>query len=187
MGKLLVQKFGGTSLASLKRIEAVADIIYKTVSEGNKAAVVVSAMAGETDRLIDLSNQIQLNPNPNLREYDALVSTGEQISVALMAMALTKRGLKAKSYTAYQLGICTNERHGRARILDVKADKLIFNINKGIKIARKLLIDLAVTLTVVKALHQPRLLYAFPLVFFLQPIMVVITAFLGTFGLYRWK
>ena len=132
MGKLLVQKFGGTSLASLKRIEAVADIIYKTVSEGNKAAVVVSAMAGETDRLIDLSNQIQLNPNPNLREYDALVSTGEQISVALMAMALTKRGLKAKSYTAYQLGICTNERHGRARILDVKADKLIFNINKGI-------------------------------------------------------
>ena len=105
MGKLLVQKFGGTSLASLKRIEAVADIIYKTVSEGNKAAVVVSAMAGETDRLIDLSNQIQLNPNPNLREYDALVSTGEQISVALMAMALTKRGLKAKSYTAYQLSL----------------------------------------------------------------------------------
>ena len=130
MGKLLVQKFGGTSLVDTKRLEAAADIIVKTISEGNSVAVVLSAMGGETDRLIDLAKAI--HPEPNLREYDALVSTGEQISVALMAMALSKRNLKAKSYTAYQLGIQTNKRHGRARILDVKVEKLKKQIKKGV-------------------------------------------------------
>ena len=112
MEKLLVQKFGGTSLEDANRIEVVADIIAKTISEGNKVAVVLSAMGEETDRLIDLAKSI--HAEPNLREYDALVSTGEQISVALMAMALNKRNLKAKSYTAYQLGIKTNKMHGKA-------------------------------------------------------------------------
>ncbi len=130
MGKLLVQKFGGTSLVDTKRLEAAADIIVKTISEGNSVAVVLSAMGVETDRLIDLAKAI--HPEPNLREYDALVSTGEQISVALMAMALSKRNLKAKSYTAYQLGIQTNKRHGRARILDVKVQKLKKQIKKGV-------------------------------------------------------
>ena len=130
MGKLLVQKFGGTSLVDTKRLEAAADIIVKTISEGNSVAVVLSAMGVETDRLIDLAKAI--DPEPNLREYDALVSTGEQISVALMAMALSKRNLKAKSYTAYQLGIQTNKRHGRARILDVKVEKLKKQIKKGV-------------------------------------------------------
>ena len=130
MGKLLVQKFGGTSLVDTKRLEAAADIIVKTISEGNSVAVVLSAMGVETDRLIDLAKAI--HPEPNLREYDALVSTGEQISVALMAMALSKRNLKAKSYTAYQLGIQTNKRHGRARILDVKVKKLKKQIKKGV-------------------------------------------------------
>ena len=130
MGKLLVQKFGGSSLANAKRIEAVADIIAKTISEGNRVAVVLSAMGEETDKLIDLAKQIQ--PNPNLREYDALVSTGEQVSVALMAMALSKRDLKAKSYTAYQLGIRTNAMHSRARIVDVQVDKLIKDIEEDI-------------------------------------------------------
>ena len=130
MGKLLVQKFGGTSLVDTKRLEAAADIIVKTISEGNSVAVVLSAMGVETDRLIDLAKAI--DPEPNLREYDALVSTGEQISVALMAMALNKRNLKAKSYTAYQLGIQTNKRHGRARILDVKVEKLKKQIKKGV-------------------------------------------------------
>jgi len=92
MEKLLVQKFGGTSLEDANRIEVVADIIAKTISEGNKVAVVLSAMGEETDRLIDLAKSI--HAEPNLREYDALVSTGEQISVALMAMALSKRNLK---------------------------------------------------------------------------------------------
>ena len=130
MGKLLVQKFGGSSLANAERIEAVADIIAKTISEGNRVAVVLSAMGEETDKLIDLAKQIQ--PNPNLREYDALVSTGEQVSVALMAMALSKRDLKAKSYTAYQLGIRTNAMHSRARIVDVQVDKLIKDIEENI-------------------------------------------------------
>ena len=130
MGKLLVQKFGGSSLANAERIEAVADIIAKTISEGNQVAVVLSAMGEETDKLIDLAKQIQ--PNPNLREYDALVSTGEQVSVALMAMALSKRDLKAKSYTAYQLGIRTNAMHSRARIVDVQVDKLIKDIEEDI-------------------------------------------------------
>ena len=87
-------------------------------------------MGEETDRLIELAKAI--HPEPNLREYDALVATGEQISVALMAMALGKRDLKAKSYTAYQLGIRTNEMHGRARILDVKVEKLRKQIKKGV-------------------------------------------------------
>ena len=130
MGKLLVQKFGGTSLEDAKRIEVVADIIAKTISEGNQVVVVLSAMGKETDRLIELAKAI--HPEPNLREYDALVATGEQISVALMAMALGKRDLKAKSYTAYQLGIRTNEMHGRARILDVKVEKLRKQIKKGV-------------------------------------------------------
>ena len=130
MEKLLVQKFGGTSLEDANRIEVVADIIAKTISEGNKVAVVLSAMGEETDRLIDLAKSI--HAEPNLREYDALVSTGEQISVALMAMALSKRNLKAKSYTAYQLGIKTNKTHGRARIMDVKVDKLKKQLKKGV-------------------------------------------------------
>jgi len=130
MEKLLVQKFGGTSLEDANRIEVVADIIAKTISEGNKVAVVLSAMGEETDRLIDLAKSI--HSEPNLREYDALVSTGEQISVALMAMALNKRNLKAKSYTAYQLGIKTNKTHGRARIVDVKVDKLKKQLKKGV-------------------------------------------------------
>ena len=130
MEKLLVQKFGGTSLEDANRIEVVADIIAKTILEGNKVAVVLSAMGEETDRLIDLAKSI--HAEPNLREYDALVSTGEQISVALMAMALSKRNLKAKSYTAYQLGIKTNKTHGRARIVDVKVDKLKKQLKKGV-------------------------------------------------------
>ena len=130
MEKLLVQKFGGTSLEDANRIEVVADIIAKTILEGNKVAVVLSAMGEETDRLIDLAKSIHAEPNP--REYDALVSTGEQISVALMAMALSKRNLKAKSYTAYQLGIKTNKTHGRARIVDVKVDKLKKQLKKGV-------------------------------------------------------
>ena len=130
MNKLIVKKFGGTSVANAERIEVVAELIVKSVEEGNQVAVVLSAMGESTDELINLSKDI--NPNPNLREYDALVSTGEQISVALLAMALQKRNIKGKSYTAYQLGIRTNSMHSRARILDVKVDKIKEEISKGI-------------------------------------------------------
>ena len=130
MNKLIVKKFGGTSVANAERIEVVAELIVKSVEEGNQVAVVLSAMGESTDELINLSKEI--NPNTNLREYDALVSTGEQISVALLAMALQKRNIKGKSYTAYQLGIRTNSMHSRARILDVKVDKIKEEISKGI-------------------------------------------------------
>ena len=129
MGKLIVKKFGGTSVANTERIEAVADNIQHEIEKGNQVAVVLSAMGKSTDELISLAREI--NPDPNLREYDALVSTGEQISVALLAMALLKRGIKGKSYTAYQLGIKTNSSHSRARILDVEVSKINNEIQEG--------------------------------------------------------
>ena len=129
MGKLIVKKFGGTSVANTERIEAVADNIQLEIEKGNQVAVVLSAMGKSTDELISLAREI--NPDPNLREYDALVSTGEQISVALLAMALLKRGIKGKSYTAYQLGIKTNSSHSRARILDVEVSKINNEIQEG--------------------------------------------------------
>ena len=130
MNKLIVKKFGGTSVANAERIEAVADLVAKSVEEGNEVVVVLSAMGKSTDELIKLSKDI--NPNPELREYDALVSTGEQISVALLAMALQKRNIKGKSFTAYQLGIRTNSMHSRARILDVQVEKIKNEISNGI-------------------------------------------------------
>jgi len=130
MSKLIVKKFGGTSVANAERIEAVADIVEQTVNEGNKVTVVLSAMGNKTDELISLAKEI--SPEPDLREYDALVSTGEQVSVALLAMALLKRGIKGKSYTAYQLGIKTNSSHSHARILDVDAEKIKKELKEGI-------------------------------------------------------
>jgi len=129
MGKLIVKKFGGTSVADVARIEAVADNVEAEIKRGNKVTVVLSAMGKSTDELIQLAKSI--NSEPDLREYDALVSTGEQISVALLAMALLKRGIKGKSYTAYQLGIRTNASHGRARILEVEVSKITSELNAG--------------------------------------------------------
>ena len=130
MSKLIVKKFGGTSVSNAERIEAVADLVAKSIEEGNEVVVVLSAMGKSTDELIKLSKDI--NPNPDLREYDALVSTGEQISVALLAMALQKRKIKGKSFTAYQLGIRTNSMHSRARILDVQVEKIKNEISNGV-------------------------------------------------------
>ena len=130
MGKLIVKKFGGTSVADAARIEAVADNVEAEIQKGNKVTVVLSAMGKSTDELIALAKEI--DPQPNLREYDALVSTGEQISVALLAMALLKRGIKGKSYTAYQLGIKTNSSHSSARILDVEVSKITSELDEGV-------------------------------------------------------
>ena len=130
MSKLIVKKFGGTSVANPERIEAVADIVEQTINEGNRVTVVLSAMGNNTDELISLAKEI--NPEPDLREYDALLSTGEQVSVALLAMALLKRGIQGKSYTAYQLGIKTNSSHSRARILDVDVNKITKELGEGV-------------------------------------------------------
>ena len=130
MSKLIVKKFGGTSVANPERIEAVAEIVEQTINEGNRVTVVLSAMGNNTDELISLAKEI--NPEPDLREYDALLSTGEQVSVALLAMALLKRGIQGKSYTAYQLGIKSNSSHSRARILDVEVNKITKELGEGV-------------------------------------------------------
>ncbi len=122
MSEIIVQKFGGTSVGSVERIDAVADII-KNASQSNKIVVVVSAMAGETNKLVNLAKNF--SENPNKREFDALVATGETISSALLAMALHSKGLKAKSYSASQISMRTTDSFSKARILDVDAKKIL--------------------------------------------------------------
>ena len=119
---LYVHKYGGTSVGSVERIEAVADKLKKFKDDGHDLVVVVSAMSGETNRLIGLAQQIQEHPDP--REMDVLVSTGEQVTIALLCMALDKRGLKARSYTGAQVRIQTDSMHGKARIQDIDTQRM---------------------------------------------------------------
>ena len=121
MQQVIVQKFGGTSVGSGERIAAVAEIIKKE-AERNTVVVVVSAMAGETDRLIELSKLF--GNNSNKREFDALISTGEKVSASLLAMALDSLGLKAKSYSAAQVSLKTTSNFSKARILDIDKEKM---------------------------------------------------------------
>ncbi|HCE50481.1 MAG TPA: aspartate kinase, partial [Shewanella baltica] len=120
--KLFVKKFGGTSVGSIERIEAVAEQITKSAHNGEQQVLVLSAMAGETNRLFALAAQI--NPRASARELDMLVSTGEQVSIALMSMALQRRGIKAKSLTGDQVQIHTNSQFGRASIERVDTEYL---------------------------------------------------------------
>tara|TARA_R110000868_G_scaffold38572_11_gene134779 strand:+ start:11892 stop:13184 length:1293 start_codon:yes stop_codon:yes gene_type:complete len=119
---LIVQKFGGTSVASVECIKTVASKISNTVQSGNKVVVVVSAMAGETDKLLRLSREITDNPHP--RELDVLLASGEQVSIALLALELIKRNHKAKSYVGSQIGVLTNKVHNKARIIDIDVTKI---------------------------------------------------------------
>ncbi|NYR12979.1 aspartate kinase [Pseudoalteromonas sp. MIP2626] len=119
---LIVQKFGGTSVGSIERVEAVADLVVKTKQQGHQVVVVLSAMSGETNRLINLAKQIDTRPSS--RELDVLLSTGEQVSVALLAMAIIKRGHSAVSLLADQVNILTDNMFGKARITDVAATRL---------------------------------------------------------------
>ena len=114
---LLVQKFGGTSVGTIERIEQVADKVARFRADGHDIVVVVSAMSGETNRLIELAHQVQERPAP--REMDVLVSTGEQVTTALLSMALIKRGVKAKSYNGSQVRILTDDAHTKARIREI--------------------------------------------------------------------
>ena len=115
---LYVQKYGGTSVGTIERIEAVADKLKAFHEQGHQLVVAVSAMSGETNRLIGLANGITDTPSP--REMDVLVSTGEQVTIALLAMALDKRGIKARSFTGWQVGIKTNSAHMKARIQGIR-------------------------------------------------------------------
>ncbi|MBN3925299.1 aspartate kinase [Nostoc sp. NMS4] len=126
---LIVQKFGGTSVGSVERIQAVAERVYKTVKAGNSIVVVVSAMGKTTDGLVKLATEI--SPNPNRREMDMLLSTGEQVTIALLSMALQELGQPAISMTGAQVGIVTEAEHSRARILHIETTRLNRHINEG--------------------------------------------------------
>jgi aspartate kinase len=126
---LIVQKFGGTSVGSVERIEQVADKVAGFRADGHSIVVVVSAMSGETNRLIGLAQEIQDRPVP--REMDALVSTGEQVTTALLSMALNKRGVKAKSYNGSQVRILTDDAHTKARIREIDDERLHADLEQG--------------------------------------------------------
>jgi len=126
---LIVEKFGGTSVGSVERINAVADHLLKKHKAGEKLVVVVSAMSGETNRLIGLANDI--SKSPSRREMDVLVSTGEQVTIALLSMALQERGNDARSYTGGQVSIKTDNVHSSARILEIDGAKILDDLEKG--------------------------------------------------------
>ena len=126
---LIVQKYGGTSVASVERIKQVAERVAKFKMLGHQVVVVLSAMSGETNRLINLAKEIQTEPDP--RELDVLVSTGEQVTIALLAMALKDLGLRARSYTGSQVRIITDSAFTKARILDIDNQRLRDNLNAG--------------------------------------------------------
>jgi aspartate kinase len=126
---LIVQKYGGTSVGSIERIEAVAERVAKHHAAGDQLIVVVSAMSGETNRLLGLAGEISNTPDP--RELDMLVSTGEQVSMALLAMALHKRGVGAISLKGSQVAIKTDSFHSKARIKDIDATRLHTELAEG--------------------------------------------------------
>jgi aspartate kinase len=126
---LIVQKFGGTSVGSVERIRNVARRVAKWKAAGHDMVVVPSAMAGETNRLIALANHIQEHPDP--RELDVIASTGEQVSVGLLSMALMELGIKAKSYTGWQVQVLTNSAFTKARIISIQDEKIRQDLKAG--------------------------------------------------------
>jgi aspartate kinase len=126
---LIVQKYGGTSMGSAERIEQVAEKVMASRQAGHDVVVVASAMSGETNRLIALAKS--LNPRPPAREMDVLLSTGEQVSIALLAMALEKRGCPARSYTGFQVRILTDNAYSKAPTQDIDAELIRSDLSKG--------------------------------------------------------
>ncbi|MGD8595019.1 MAG: aspartate kinase [Gammaproteobacteria bacterium] len=126
---IIVQKYGGTSVGSIEKIANVADKVIKWRDQGHKIVVVVSAMSGETNRLVDLAHAVSDSPEP--RELDVLLSTGEQVTIALLAMTLIKKGCPAKSYTGHQVHIRTDSAHNKARILDIDKQKVEKDLADG--------------------------------------------------------
>ncbi|MFT7409939.1 MAG: aspartate kinase [Oleispira sp.] len=126
---LYVQKYGGTSVGTVERIKHVADKIKTFHDAGHQLVIAVSAMSGETNRLIGLAASLSDNPNP--REMDVLISTGEQVTIALLAMALQERGVGAKSFTGWQVGIKTDSSHMKARIEDIDTDAMRNQLDAG--------------------------------------------------------
>ncbi len=127
---LIVQKYGGTSVGSVERIQNVANKISKFVKEGHQIVVTVSAMSGETNRLTSMAKIIAEN-NPSTREMDVLLTTGEQVTISLLSMALQNIGHEAVSYTGWQVPITTNNIHSKARIENINTDKITAQLNLG--------------------------------------------------------
>lgn len=127
---LLIQKFGGTSVGSVERIHRIAELIERTCQAGNQVVVVLSAMSGETDRLWRLAHDV--TPSPDARELDVLLSSGERVTIALLAMKLRSRGINARSFTGRQVGIVTNSSHTRARIAKVTAGPVRRALAEGV-------------------------------------------------------
>ncbi len=126
---LVVQKYGGTSVGDIDRIRNVARKVIRTREEGHQVVVVVSAMSGETDKLIRLAQQV--TPDPDEREMDVLISTGEQVSIALLAMTLKAMGCDAKSYLGFQIKIATDSAFGKARITGIESEKVLEDLKNG--------------------------------------------------------
>lgn len=126
---LIVQKYGGTSVGTVERIQAVADKVIETKKQGHQVVVVVSAMSGETDRLLSLAKDITDSPTP--RELDVLLSTGEQTTIALLSMALEEKGHSAVSYTGGQVHIRTDDAHNKARIVEIEDARVHKQLNDG--------------------------------------------------------
>jgi aspartate kinase len=126
---LIVQKYGGTSVGSPERIIAVAEKVMRYRQQGHQVVVVVSAMSGETDRLVGLAATVAERPLP--RELDVLLATGEQTTIALLAMALEERGCPARSYTGHQVHILTDSAHNKARIKDIDAERVGADLAEG--------------------------------------------------------
>ncbi len=126
---LIVQKYGGTSVGTVERIQHVAKKIIKQQQAGDDLVIVVSAMSGETNRLIALANE--LNDHPHGRELDVLLSTGEQVTIALLCMALQQQGAKANSYTGSQVRILTDNTHNKARIMEIDDNKIHSGLAEG--------------------------------------------------------
>jgi aspartate kinase len=127
---LIVQKYGGTSVGSLDRIRAVAERVAETTKRGGKVVVIVSAMSGETDKLVSLANHLSLNPDG--REMDLLLSSGERISAALTAIAVNELGLRSMSFTGRQVGIITDAAHTEAKIERISGEAIKKALNRGI-------------------------------------------------------
>ena len=127
---LLVQKYGGTSMGSVERIEHVAAKVKAARDRGHRIVVVVSAMSGETDRLLKLAKSVSDRPSP--REVDQMISTGEQVTIALLAIALEKLGVPARSYRGSQVTIRTDSAHGKARIRQIDTERLLADCDAGV-------------------------------------------------------
>ena len=128
---LIVQKFGGSSVGDADKIKHVASRVIATQAAGNQVVVVVSAMGDTTDELLDLANSVSVDPSKSPRELDMLLTSGERISMSLLAIAINAQGARSQSFTGSQAGIVTDSVHGNARIAEVTPERIRLSLDAG--------------------------------------------------------